>query len=123
MARVVARLLPAARRSLRLLTTASHRPSRPPAANKLPPPPPPAASASADAGQSNVEWLMSEERTAHLQYNEKWLMRIALVSSGLAIASFTYTKWEVEAKLKNELNDDERKAWYSGSCNATLSNP
>jgi len=58
---------------------------------------------------------MSEERTSHLEHNEKWIMRIAVFFSSLALVSFTYTKWEVEAKLKSELNEEERKAWYGGA--------
>ena len=57
---------------------------------------------------------MSDERTAHLDNNEKWIMRIAVGFSALAIASFTWTKWEVEARLKEELNEEERKAWFAG---------
>ena len=58
---------------------------------------------------------MSEERTAHLNNNEKWIMRIAVVSSLAAIVCFTWTKWEVEARLRAELNDEERRDWYSGT--------
>ena len=131
----IADMLRARPASIRLLATAGSRlknsrarrpPPRPPRKPPPPPPPPPAASASAAAaepppnnsgedGKTNVEWLLSAERTAHLEHNEKWIMRIGVFFTGLAIASFTWTKWEVEKRLKDELNDEERKEWYAGT--------
>ena len=64
--------------------------------------------------------MLSEERTSHLEKNEKWIMRVAVASSLLAIGSFTYTKWEVEARLKEELNEAERKAWLGGGHDAVM---
>ena len=103
--------------------TASRR--RPPSSRKPPPPspPPPPAEPTPAAGEpekGNVEWLMSQERTEHLNENEKWLMRITVVSSAAAIACFTYTKWEVEARLKEELNQEERTAWFAGGYQQAL---
>ena len=131
----IAEMLRARPASIRLLATAGSRlknsrarrpPPRPPRKPPPPPPPPPAASASAAAaepppnnsgedGKTSVEWLLSAERTAHLEHNEKWIMRIGVFFTGLAIASFTWTKWEVEKRLKDELNDEERKQWYAGT--------
>lgn len=40
-------------------------------------------------------------------------MWIAVVSTTAAIAMFTWTKWEVERRLK-ELPDADREAWMAG---------
>merc|ERR1711935_1029079 len=45
--------------------------------------------------------------------NEKWVMRIAVVSCTGAIAMFTWTKWEVEKRLAL-MPEPEREAWMSG---------
>ena len=96
---------------------------------KTPPTPPPPTSAPKDptlaealkgpteALKADAAWVMSEERTEHLNSQEKWVMRIAVGSCAIAIASFTYTKWEVEKRLADELNDEERAAWYAGTYN------
>ena len=47
-------------------------------------------------------------------------MRIAVASCALAIASFSWTKWEVESRLKAELKEDEQKAWFAGGQNAVM---
>ena len=59
-------------------------------------------------------WLRSPERTAQINYYEKWIAIIAVVSSCAAMALFTWTKWEVEAKLQ-KLPDDDRQKWYDGT--------
>ena len=81
------------------------------------PPPEPPGSGPTEKLKADAEWLMSEERTEHLNKQEKWVMRIGVGMSALAIASFSYTKWEVENRLKEELNDEERTAWYAGTYN------
>ena len=59
------------------------------------------------------EWIHSDDRTVHLTRNEKWVMRIAVVSCTGAIAMFTWTKWEVEKRLAM-MPEPEREAWMSG---------
>ena len=42
-------------------------------------------------------------------------MRIAVVSCSAAIAMFTWTKWEVERRIREELSEAEQKQWYDGT--------
>ena len=65
-------------------------------------------------GAAADEWLHSEERTANITRNERWIVGIALVSGSLAMAMFTATKWEVERRLQ-ELPPEEEQAWRDGT--------
>ena len=61
------------------------------------------------------EWKQSEERTVHLTTAEKWVMRTAVITSSLAIAMFTWTKWEVERRIKEELSEEDQKREHFGA--------
>eukprot|EP00966_Prymnesium_polylepis_P055839 1291969-Prymnesium_polylepis.1 len=58
--------------------------------------------------------MESAERSAAISYNEKWIAIIAVVSGVLATGLFTWTKWEVEAKLK-DMPDDVQQQWRDGT--------
>lgn len=42
------------------------------------------------------------------------LIAVSVVSGGLAMLLFTWTKWEVEGKLR-ELPEDLQQQWYDGT--------
>ena len=105
--------------------TLQNRVDRPRASRRRrrPLPPPPKGAANASASSSNAsesdgggadEWIHSEERTEYLTSRERWVMRVAVVSSLAAIAGFTMNKWEIERRLE-QLSPDEQRSWRDGS--------
>ena len=61
------------------------------------------------------EWMHSDERTEEITRNEKRMAGIAVFTCALAIAGFTWTKWEVERRVEEELSEEHKKEWYEGT--------
>ena len=74
-----------------------------------------AATSQKPADPSQSEWFYSEERAEEISRNEKTIAGIAVVTCALAIAGFTWTKWEVERRVQEELSEVHQKEWYEGT--------
>jgi predicted exporter len=72
------------------------------------------ASAQASKDTSGDEWVNSNERTEQLTTAERWVMKVAVLSSMAAIAGFTLNKWEIERRLE-ELSPEDQQRWRDGS--------
>ena len=59
--------------------------------------------------------MHSDERTEEITQNEKRMAGIAVFTCALAIAGFTWTKWEVERRVDEELSEEHKKEWYDGT--------
>lgn len=43
----------------------------------------------------------------------------SLVTAAAAMGMFTWTKWEVERRIKEELDEEAQKSWFAGTFHAT----